>query len=72
MAVHGGGARWFYENMVDSGHNTIPWKQLSDFATAAAATAVCIATTNFRWEGISIVCERCLSHKSDLLRPLTL
>ncbi|KYN11183.1 hypothetical protein ALC57_16733 [Trachymyrmex cornetzi] len=55
MAVHGR-ARWFYENMVDSGqYHTM--ETIIGLRTAAVS-AVCIATTNFRWEAITVACGR--------------
>jgi len=55
MAVHGR-ARWFYENMVDSGqYHTV---ETIIGLRAAAASAVCIATTNYHWEEITVACGR--------------
>lgn len=53
MAAHG--ERGGFMKIWWTRDNTVPRKQLSDLATAAA-TAVCIATTNFRREGITVVC----------------
>ena len=55
MAVYGR-ARWFYENMVDLGqYHTM--ETIIGLRTATVS-AVCIATTNFRWEAITVACGR--------------
>lgn len=57
MATHGArAAARFYENMVDSGqyHPAETIIGLGGGGATAAATTVCIATTNFRWEGITV------------------
>lgn len=74
MATHGG--RGGFMKIWWTRDNTIPRKQLSDLATAqATTTAVCIATTNFRREGITValVCATGVFCKPALASlPLTL